>query len=105
MKQILLVGESQPVNNLASKIIIDEVGICLYDPTVFSAIKTLYSKKIDVLVISYHEMCKNKLDYVGYVRSLFSTLRIFVLLDNGFNCFEKLPENVSLINDEEEFVL
>lgn len=100
MKQILLVGDTQNIRSLISQILICEKGTCLHDTTIFSAIKSLYGKKIDTVIISSREINKTNLDFCGLLKDRFSSLKIYISYDNGVNTMNRLPENMELITPE-----
>lgn len=98
MKSFLLIGDSSAARVYHEQITRDRKNICLRVDDMYDALRLLYEKNIDVILISAKSIHGDRLDFVDFIDRMFGKLKMFVFLDNGFDSFARLPERVQFIS-------
>ena len=101
MKSCLVIGNSAAFDRL-QKIIYHNPDIsCFHATYMFSAVKLLYERTFDVLIISSEILRDDKIDFVHYIDKQFSKIRILISLDNGMDSTFRFPDRAQLISEHE----
>lgn len=98
MKNILVIGNSDNIASLLSRIILSNKATCFHFNTIFKAIRTIYSKKIDTVVISSKEIANEKIDFLDFIKKQFVDIKIIISFDNGINGLHRVPNGVKFID-------
>ena len=97
MKNVLVVGNSNEMQQIFSMLIMGNIGTCIHANNIISAIRTVYSRKLDVLIISSKELVDTKLNFLSFVHECFSGIRVMVAFDNGLCNLHDVPDNSDII--------
>lgn len=97
MKSVMVVGNSNEMTLIFSKLLMANVDMRLHAKDIFNAIKTIYGRNIDAMIISSKALAATKLNFLGFLGERFSGIRIMVAFDNGLEDLHSLPEGTEIV--------
>jgi hypothetical protein len=100
MKKILLIGNSPKISEFMFQVIMSFKGNCLQVDSIFKGLETLYSKKIDVMVISSNNLSNDGMSFLDFARTHFLVEKIFISLDNGVSSFQHIPDGIQVVGSD-----
>jgi len=99
VKTYLLLGKTRNMDLIKTGIEESYQSNCIQMTSFFNAVKILYEKHIDTLVISSKAIKEEKLDFLEFIRNAFASIKIFITFDNGLDVLQNIPEDIKIVTE------
>ena len=101
MKSFLVIGKTATVDRLQKIIQRDHSINCFHALYLYTAVKLLFERHFDVLIVSSKTLHEETIDFISYIDKQFANIKILISMDNGIDSTFCFPDRAQCISEHE----